>query len=521
MTVSRLRTFLDPSQYVGTMKGLEYRNVVPYNVFKANPLGKSIRVLYNYNTEAAGNTKFTAFDDVKHFALCQMLKELYVGITRAKEKVVCVDDRDACDDDEPQIYADVFSDMLISSESKNEVEFTRSSTREEWALRTKALQNQKMFEEAAIAYARGSHPEKVAEMKALLARRAYKDGGDTSKLIEAAEFYEEAGMAGQGADLLRDNKFYEEAAAMYEKLEGRGKETVTCYWQSHQPLKVYTALEKNRHAYEKVADLDNMYIELAPVLFQKDEPDLGLKCITRISDTDSNIDRVCPILEAAVAEESTKAENATSQGTKGKKGKKGKKSTALRTELRKKLKMRKYFKDTENLLSDTMREVGVMVRAILPRHGAAIDYITNTWCNPVEIALSYVDPKEAIGIESRPLMHLMSTLLLYAVVVMCLKITRNGNSKLGAKELIPAFIQRTNSVILWADLFHKHTCASRLAVFNKASVAILLHAAMAENKQYGFATQACYFVSVHLFENGFDCEKEGLHVPPHPWICYL
>ena len=77
-------------------KGLEFDDVVLVNVFSSISLGQRLRVLYNAIPaelrEGLAVGRLPVFDTRKHFELCQCLKELYVAVTRAKNRLLIIDD---------------------------------------------------------------------------------------------------------------------------------------------------------------------------------------------------------------------------------------------------------------------------------------------------------------------------------------------------------------------------------------------------------------------------------------------
>ncbi|XP_039173765.1 uncharacterized protein LOC104453602 [Eucalyptus grandis] len=73
-------------------KGLEFQDVLLYNFFGTSPLKSQWRVIYGYMKEQAlldnsPQWSSPSFDDAKHNILCSELKQLYVAITRTRQRL--------------------------------------------------------------------------------------------------------------------------------------------------------------------------------------------------------------------------------------------------------------------------------------------------------------------------------------------------------------------------------------------------------------------------------------------------
>ena len=75
-------------------KGLEFNDVLLLDFFSSSTLGKRWRVAYNYLVEQLGGScdeKYPAFNAQKHMMLVAELKELYVLVTRSKQRLLIYD----------------------------------------------------------------------------------------------------------------------------------------------------------------------------------------------------------------------------------------------------------------------------------------------------------------------------------------------------------------------------------------------------------------------------------------------
>ncbi|KAJ4710301.1 UvrD-like Helicase, ATP-binding domain, P-loop containing nucleoside triphosphate hydrolase [Melia azedarach] len=73
-------------------KGLEFQDVLLYNFFGSSPLKNQWRVIYEYMKEqdlldSTSPGSFPRFDEAKHNVLCSELKQLYVAITRTRQRL--------------------------------------------------------------------------------------------------------------------------------------------------------------------------------------------------------------------------------------------------------------------------------------------------------------------------------------------------------------------------------------------------------------------------------------------------
>ncbi|XP_065872272.1 uncharacterized protein [Euphorbia lathyris] len=71
-------------------KGLEFQDVLLYGFFGISPLGKKWSVLYQYMSEQGlldAGQPFPSFNPSKHNILCSELKQLYVAITRTRQRL--------------------------------------------------------------------------------------------------------------------------------------------------------------------------------------------------------------------------------------------------------------------------------------------------------------------------------------------------------------------------------------------------------------------------------------------------
>jgi ATP-dependent exoDNAse (exonuclease V) beta subunit len=71
-----------------------------YNFFGSSPLKNQWRVIYNYMEEQdllESTSSFPSFKEAKHNVLCSELKQLYVAVTRTRQRLwICENVEDFC-----------------------------------------------------------------------------------------------------------------------------------------------------------------------------------------------------------------------------------------------------------------------------------------------------------------------------------------------------------------------------------------------------------------------------------------
>jgi hypothetical protein len=72
-----------------------------YNFFGSSPLKNQWRVLYKYMEEQdlvnSTSLSFPSFNDAKHHVLCSELKQLYVAVTRTRQRLwICENEEGFC-----------------------------------------------------------------------------------------------------------------------------------------------------------------------------------------------------------------------------------------------------------------------------------------------------------------------------------------------------------------------------------------------------------------------------------------
>ncbi|PNY04542.1 regulator of nonsense transcripts-like protein [Trifolium pratense] len=207
-------------------KGLEFQDVLLYNFFGSSPLKNGWRVICQYKKDQAmleprKSNSFQSFNDSKHNILCSELKQLYVAITRARQRLwICENTKEE--------YCEPMFDYW---KRKCLVQFKElddslgqamkvASSPEEWKSRGKELYQQRNFEMATICFekARDSYWEKrskAASLRATANRLHEFPQNANEALMEAASIYESIGMAECSAECFIELGNYKRAGELY------------------------------------------------------------------------------------------------------------------------------------------------------------------------------------------------------------------------------------------------------------------------------------------------------------------
>ncbi|KAL2343586.1 hypothetical protein Fmac_004871 [Flemingia macrophylla] len=207
-------------------KGLEFQDVLLYNFFGSSPLKNQWRVIYEYMKEQdmlepTETKSFPNFNDSKHNLLCSELKQLYVAITRTRQRLwICENIEEYC------------RPMFDYWRKKGLVQFKEldgslaqamkvASSPEEWRSRGKKLYYQNNYEMATMCFERAgdSYWEKKSKAAGLRAN-AYRlrdlNPEDANAILrEAAEIFYGIGMAESAAQCFSDLGDYERAGKLY------------------------------------------------------------------------------------------------------------------------------------------------------------------------------------------------------------------------------------------------------------------------------------------------------------------
>ncbi|XP_031256256.1 uncharacterized protein LOC116114239 isoform X2 [Pistacia vera] len=228
------------SDYVGNQalvltivesKGLEFQDVLLYNFFGSPHLKNQWRVIYEYMKEqnlldSTSPRSFPSFNEAKHNILCAELKQLYVAITRTRQRLWIWEDRE-----------EVSKPMFDYWKKKSLVEVKQlddsfahamqvASTPEEWKSQGIKLFHERNYEMATKCFERAKdfYWEERCKATALKADadriRSLNPEEANNKLRQAAIKFEAIHKANSAAKCFYELGEYERAGRIYlEKCE--------------------------------------------------------------------------------------------------------------------------------------------------------------------------------------------------------------------------------------------------------------------------------------------------------------
>ncbi|KAK7319208.1 hypothetical protein RJT34_03926 [Clitoria ternatea] len=203
-------------------KGLEFQDVLLYNFFGSSPLKNQWRVIYEYMKEQdmlvpAEAKSCPTFNDSRHNLLCSELKQLYVAITRTRQRLWISEDTEEYSlpmfDYWRKKCLVQFKELDDSLSQAMKV----ASSPEEWRSRGKKLYYQNNFEMATMCFERAGdsyweRKSKAAGLRAAANRLRDLDPEDANATLrQAAEIFEGIGMAESAAQCFSDLGDYERA----------------------------------------------------------------------------------------------------------------------------------------------------------------------------------------------------------------------------------------------------------------------------------------------------------------------
>ncbi|XP_010068664.3 uncharacterized protein LOC104453580 [Eucalyptus grandis] len=207
-------------------KGLEFQDVLLYNFFGTSPLKSQWRVIYGYMKEQAlldhsSQWSSPSFDDTKHNILCSELKQLYVSITRTRQRLwIC---ENASEFSKPMLdywKKKCLIQVRLVDHALAEAMQVRS-TPEEWKSQGFKLLREGNYPMAIMCFerARYTYGEKLAKASAFKADADLKHVSNPQEASDlrrqAAEIYETIGMADSAAECFYMLKEYEMAGRIY------------------------------------------------------------------------------------------------------------------------------------------------------------------------------------------------------------------------------------------------------------------------------------------------------------------
>ncbi|XP_026433956.1 uncharacterized protein LOC113331459 [Papaver somniferum] len=223
-------------------KGLEFQDVLLYNFFGTSPLKNQWRVIYGHMEElgvlhCTEQKSFPSFCSAKHKILCSELKQLYVALTRARQRLWIYENADKFS----MPIFDYWKKLGVVQVQHLDESLAQTmrvgSSKEEWCSRGIKLFNEGNFEMATMCFERAGDPYKEKWAKAAGLRAAANRMGDSSSelarvpLTEAAEIFETIGKFEIAAKCFIQLKDFKRAGLLYLKNleEPRLEDAADCF----------------------------------------------------------------------------------------------------------------------------------------------------------------------------------------------------------------------------------------------------------------------------------------------------
>ncbi|KAA8532347.1 hypothetical protein F0562_032398 [Nyssa sinensis] len=226
---------MEISDYVGKQalvltivecKGLEFQDVLLYNFFGSSPLKNQWRVIYEFMKEqdlldATSPKSFPHFDQARHHVMCSELKQLYVAITRTRQRLwICENIEEPS-----RPMFDYWKKKCLVQVKKLDYLLAQAmqvaSSPEEWKARGIKLFWENNYEMATMCFERAGDTmwEKRAKASGLKAAAGRMHASNPEMaftvLKEAAEIFDSIGRAESAAECFCDLGEYKRAGRIY------------------------------------------------------------------------------------------------------------------------------------------------------------------------------------------------------------------------------------------------------------------------------------------------------------------
>ncbi|KAE9610580.1 putative RNA helicase [Lupinus albus] len=203
-------------------KGLEFQDVLLYNFFESSPLRNRWRVIYEYMKEfdmldSTELMSYPCYKDSIHNILCSELKQLYVAITRTRQRLWIYENGEEF----PRPMLDYWKKKgVIQFKGLNDSlaqSMKVASDEEEWKSTGMKLYNQHNYDMATICFERAGdifweRKSKAASLRASAKHLCDLNPKDANAMfMEAAQIFEGIRMVDAAAECFSDSGDHERA----------------------------------------------------------------------------------------------------------------------------------------------------------------------------------------------------------------------------------------------------------------------------------------------------------------------
>ncbi|XP_057781571.1 uncharacterized protein LOC130999895 [Salvia miltiorrhiza] len=215
-------------------KGLEFQDVLLYNFFGSSPLSNQWRVLYKFLYEKgllAGDslTSFPSFSQSRHNLLCSELKQLYVAITRTRQRLWICENNVEVSKPMLDYWRKLSLVQVMKIDDSMAEAMQRASTPEEWKSQGMKLFWEKNYEMATMCFEKAGEEtwEKRAKASGLRAVADSLRGSHSEEaatvLREAAEIFDSIDIVVSAAECFCELGDYERAGRIYRDKCGKSE----------------------------------------------------------------------------------------------------------------------------------------------------------------------------------------------------------------------------------------------------------------------------------------------------------
>ncbi|KAK6146301.1 hypothetical protein DH2020_020170 [Rehmannia glutinosa] len=207
-------------------KGLEFQDVLLYNFFGSSPLSNQWRVIYEFLKEkdlldTNSPKSFPSFSQSKHNILCSELKQLYVAITRTRQRLWICENNEELSKPMLDYWRRLCLVQVRKIDDSLAEAMQRASSPEEWKSQGIKLFWEKNYEMATLCFEKAGEEawEKRAKASGLRSAADSLRGSNPEEarvmLREAAEIFDSIDRADSAAECFCDLGEYKRAGNIY------------------------------------------------------------------------------------------------------------------------------------------------------------------------------------------------------------------------------------------------------------------------------------------------------------------